>query len=82
LFFEVPVEEGDDPTPRVRGSLRLIADPHEASEDGEQGRGRVPCALPIVQEGVPEVIPVEMCHLGWQESLVQLAHLVEPDIPG
>lgn len=36
----------------------------------------------IVQEGIPDVIPVEMCYLGWQESLVQLAHLVEPDIPG
>jgi uncharacterized protein YndB with AHSA1/START domain len=36
----------------------------------------------IVQEGVPEVIPVEMCYLGWQESLVQLAALVEPEIPG
>jgi uncharacterized protein YndB with AHSA1/START domain len=35
----------------------------------------------IVQEGVPEVIPVEMCHLGWQESLLQLATLVEPQIP-
>lgn len=35
----------------------------------------------IVQEGVPEVIPPEMCYLGWQESLAQLAHLVEPDIP-
>src|SRR5512142_842149 len=32
----------------------------------------------IVQEGVPEVIPVAMCYLGWQESLAQLAHLVEP----
>jgi uncharacterized protein YndB with AHSA1/START domain len=37
--------------------------------------------LTIVQEGVPEVIPVEMCYLGWQESLVQLARLVEPEIP-
>ena len=36
----------------------------------------------VVQEGIPEVIPVEMCCLGWQESLAQLAHLVEPDIPG
>lgn len=35
----------------------------------------------IVQEGVPEVIPVEMCYLGWQESLAQLATLVEPQIP-
>ena len=36
----------------------------------------------ITQEGIPEVIPVEMCYLGWQESLAQLAHLVEPEIPG
>lgn len=35
----------------------------------------------IVQEGVPAVIPPEMCYLGWQESLVQLAMLVEPNIP-
>jgi len=35
----------------------------------------------IVQEGLPEVIPVEMCYLGWQESLAQLATLVEPVIP-
>ena len=38
--------------------------------------------LHIVQEGLPEVIPLEMCYLGWQESLAQLAHLVEPEIPG
>ena len=38
--------------------------------------------LNIVQEGVPEMIPVEMCYLGWQESLEQLAKLVEPEIPG
>jgi uncharacterized protein YndB with AHSA1/START domain len=36
----------------------------------------------IVQDGIPDVIPLEMCYLGWQESLVQLAQLVEPDIPG
>lgn len=35
----------------------------------------------IVQEGLPEVIPVEMCYLGWQESLEQLARLVNPQIP-
>ena len=34
----------------------------------------------IVQEGVPDVIPVEMCYLGWQECLTQLAALVEPEI--
>jgi uncharacterized protein YndB with AHSA1/START domain len=38
--------------------------------------------IQIVQEGIPEVIPVEMCYLGWQESLAQLARLVEPEIAG
>ncbi len=37
--------------------------------------------ISIVQEGVPEAIPLELCYLGWQESLAQLAHLVEPEIP-
>jgi uncharacterized protein YndB with AHSA1/START domain len=37
--------------------------------------------LNIVQEGIPDAIPVEMCYLGWQESLEQLAALVEPEIP-
>jgi uncharacterized protein YndB with AHSA1/START domain len=37
--------------------------------------------LSIEQAGVPAVIPAEMCYLGWQDSLVQLAMLVEPDIP-
>jgi uncharacterized protein YndB with AHSA1/START domain len=37
--------------------------------------------LEIVQTGIPAMIPVEMCYLGWQESLAQLATLVEPDIP-
>jgi uncharacterized protein YndB with AHSA1/START domain len=35
----------------------------------------------IVQERIPELIPPEQCYLGWQESLVQLAQLVEPEIP-
>lgn len=35
----------------------------------------------IVQEGVPAVIPAEACYLGWQESLIHLAMLVEPEIP-
>jgi uncharacterized protein YndB with AHSA1/START domain len=34
----------------------------------------------IVQEGLPEVLPVEACYLGWQESLLNLAKLVEPEI--
>ena len=37
--------------------------------------------LSVVQEGIPAAIPVEMCYLGWQESLAQLARLVEPEIP-
>lgn len=35
----------------------------------------------IVQEGVPDVIPLELCYLGWQDSLTHLANLVEPEIP-
>ncbi len=38
--------------------------------------------LNIVQSGLPAVIPVEACYLGWQESLQNLARLVEPEIPG
>jgi len=37
--------------------------------------------LHITQEGIPAVIPVEACYLGWQESLILLAKLVEPEIP-
>jgi len=38
--------------------------------------------LDIVQEGIPEVIPIEACYLGWQESLTLLSQLVEAEIPG
>jgi hypothetical protein len=37
--------------------------------------------LTIIQENIPAQIPAEMCYLGWQESLLQLAQLVEPEIP-
>jgi len=37
--------------------------------------------LTVVQQGIPEAIPVEMCYLGWQESIAQLLTLVEPVIP-
>ena len=37
--------------------------------------------IKILQENIPSVIPVEMCYLGWQESLEKLAKLVEPEIP-
>lgn len=37
--------------------------------------------LTATQEGIPDMIPAEMCYLGWQESLEKLRHLVEPNIP-
>jgi uncharacterized protein YndB with AHSA1/START domain len=37
--------------------------------------------LSITQAGIPEAIPLDMCYLGWQESLAQLATLVEPEVP-
>ena len=37
--------------------------------------------LRVTQAGIPEAIPLEMCYLGWQDSLAQLAALVEPEIP-
>lgn len=45
--------------------------------------GPVSCGteLRVVQEGLPAAIPLELCYLGWQESLAQLATLVEPEIP-
>jgi len=38
--------------------------------------------MSITQSNIPAAIPVEMCYLGWQESLAQMATLVEPEIPG
>jgi uncharacterized protein YndB with AHSA1/START domain len=37
--------------------------------------------LNVMQEGVPDAIPAEACYLGWQESLMQLVNLVDPEIP-
>jgi uncharacterized protein YndB with AHSA1/START domain len=37
--------------------------------------------LKVTQEGIPAMIPAEMCYLGWQESLDKLTRLVEPNIP-
>ena len=45
-------------------------------------KGVMGTELNIVQEGVPDAIPADACYLGWQESLAQLARLVEPDIKG
>jgi len=38
--------------------------------------------LNVTQAGIPDMIPLEMCYLGWQESLAQLAKLVEPNLAG
>jgi uncharacterized protein YndB with AHSA1/START domain len=45
--------------------------------------GAVSCGteLKVKQEGIPDIIPVEACYLGWQESLELLAKLVEANIP-
>jgi uncharacterized protein YndB with AHSA1/START domain len=59
--------------PGLPGELRVTVSLSEVSCGTE---------LSIVQEGIPDVIPPEMCYLGWQESLAQLATLVEPEIPG
>jgi uncharacterized protein YndB with AHSA1/START domain len=44
-------------------------------------RGVVGTLIDVVQEGIPDVIPADACYLGWQDSLLQLARLVEPEIP-
>jgi len=66
----VYVEEFDDPN--LPGEMQTTVTLRTVASGTE---------LEIAQEGVPEVIPLEMCYLGWQESLAQLAHLVEPEIP-
>ena len=63
-------DEFDDPN--LRGVMSVSIDLKSVTCGTE---------LSIVQEGIPSVIPVELCYLGWQESLEQLARLVEPEIP-
>ncbi len=58
--------------PNLPGEMEITVDLKKVSCGTE---------LHIVQEGVPEVIPAEACYLGWQESLRQLAQLVEAEIP-
>ena len=59
--------------PNLPGVLQVTVDLKQVSCGTE---------IHIVQEGIPDMIPVEMCYLGWQESLAQLATLVEPGIAG
>jgi len=58
--------------PNLPGEMRVTVTLREVSCGTE---------LEVVQEGVPAVIPREQCYLGWQESLAQLAELVDPQIP-
>ena len=58
----------------------MLARYPEAGRDGLRDEASE-TELTVVQDGVPEAIPLEMCYLGWQQSLAQLAKLVEPDIP-
>lgn len=59
--------------PNLPGEIEVVVDLKAVSVGTE---------MHIVQSGVPEVIPPEACYLGWQESLRNLARLVEPEIPG
>ena len=59
--------------PNLPGELRVTVDLKQTAVGTE---------VSIVQENVPVVIPAEACYLGWQDSLNQLAALVEPEIPG
>jgi uncharacterized protein YndB with AHSA1/START domain len=59
--------------PNLAGELQVTINLKQVSVGTE---------LNIVQEGVPDVIPAEACYLGWQESLMLLAKLVEAEIPG
>jgi len=58
--------------PNLPGTMRVTIDLKAVSCGTE---------INIEQSGIPALIPPEACYLGWQQSLVQLAHLVEPDIP-
>jgi len=59
--------------PNLPGTLTVTIDIRKVMVGSE---------LSVEQAGIPDAIPVEMCYLGWQESLEQLAKIVEPDLPG
>ena len=55
--------------------------PGEMTTSVELKKVSVGTEIKILQQDIPSMIPAEMCYLGWQESLVKLAKLVEPEIP-
>ncbi len=61
-----------DDLPNFPGTLEVTVSLQKVSYGTE---------LSITQASIPEAIPLDMCYLGWQESLAQLATLVEPEIP-
>lgn len=71
------------PHERIRYTSRF----HDSNLPGEMSvtvtLKQVLCGteLNVIQEGIPPMIPVEFCYLGWQESLLLLAQIVDPDIP-
>jgi uncharacterized protein YndB with AHSA1/START domain len=67
----VHTDKFDDPN--LPGEMRVTITVKKVSVGTEMN---------VVQEGIPDVIPTEACYLGWQESLVLLAKLVEAEIPG
>ncbi len=67
----VYTDKFDDPN--LPGEIRVTIDLKKVSCGTE---------MHIVQAGVPDVIPAEACYLGWQDTLNQLAALVDPEIPG
>lgn len=72
-----------EPGKRIRHTDRFDSDALPGEMTVTINFREVACGteLDIVQEGIPAEIPEEMCYLGWQESLLQLAQLVEPEIP-
>lgn len=69
------------PHSRIRYTDRFDDLPGEIEVMVELKEVRCGTELRITQSGIPDVIPAESCYLGWQESLEQLRHLVEPTIP-
>jgi uncharacterized protein YndB with AHSA1/START domain len=59
--------------PNLPGEIKVTIDLKKVSCGTE---------MHIVQEGIPDLIPAEACYLGWQDTLNQLANLVDPEIPG
>jgi uncharacterized protein YndB with AHSA1/START domain len=65
----------------IRNTDRFENAPGEMTNTIKLKKVSVGTELTVVQEGVPDFIPPEACYLGWQESLILLAKLVEPEIP-